>query len=820
MQLKHIIAVVGLLVIQACQPGEEKISSTQAYQAMHRAVDSIYLLNTDRAASLRYMDSVLPTLPPLSVKDRYRMYDFKRYFWADNIPLATAYADSMLWAIRDHTADEAFTNEYATALYVKGAIFMEKGLYTEALKSYYKARQTFEASADFCQLSEYTNMLGHVFFRQAKYTEARQYFLLSLGELSQCAPSHNTFIGTQLRLNAIGTCYTRSGLPDSGLYYFTRTLSFLDKEEARYTNIPSHRGFVEIARGVVYGNMGDAFLLKGDSAQAETLYRQSIRINTRDRNDFKDAQLTQIKLANLYLSQQKFLQAKQVMHQFETAARSHPYNLQVAEKWLHLQWKYYDKTGQTGKAYQYLRSYLHLRDSLSPGRQLSEVNIVREYEHIQDENELRALENKDSLKTWYLVVTVFFAMMSIAAALVVGRNWKRTKRNEQELIRAKNMAEEAARAKQQFLSNMSHEIRTPLNAIIGITYLLMQENPAPEQKANLDTLRFSGENLLAIINDILDYSKIEAGKITFEYIDFNLKQLIHNLHQVHQLKAEAKGLSLFVKTDPSLPGIVIGDPVRLAQVLNNLLSNAVKFTQAGMVQLEANVEQSTGQEVSIRFAVADTGIGIREEQKDIIFESFTQAATDTSRHFGGTGLGLAITKRTLELQGSRVTVESEPGAGSVFSFKLRFNISQKMQELHIPYDSSAVEFDLLPGYRILVVDDSEINILVVKKFLHKWGLVVDHTNNGPEAVEKTKTFSYDIILMDLQMPGMDGYETSRIIRSLPGEQHRKIPIIALSADVMTETRERAAREGMNDYVSKPFDPNELYSKIAKHLNRG
>jgi signal transduction histidine kinase/ActR/RegA family two-component response regulator len=821
MRSKTLIIALTFLTISACNFGsDEKTASTEAYEQMHRKVDSIYLLDRDRDASLRYMDSVLSTLPPLSIKDKYRMYDFKRYFWANNTSLPSAYADSMLWVIRDHISDREFINEYANALYVKGAILMEKGVYSEALKYYYNARQAIGVNEDFCLLSGYTIMLGQVYYRQEKYRDALQYFLLSLQELSNCSPSHSKFIETQLRLNSIGICYTRSGLPDSGLYYFNSTLNYLKQEENKYPDNPSHKGFVEIARGVVYGNMGDAYLLKGDTPLAENLYRESIQINTKKKNDFRDAQLTQIKLAYLYLSESKFPQAQQVIRQFESSFANLPYDLQIAEKWHQLQWQYYDKTQQIAKAYQYMQSYLHLKDSLYPGKQISEVDIAHEYERIQHESDIKLLESKDALKTTSLIVTIFFAIMSILIALLIGRNWKRAKRNELELIRAKNMAEDAANAKQQFLSNMSHEIRTPLNAIIGMTYLLLQENPTAEQKTNLNTLKFSGENLLAIINDILDYSKIEAGKIAFENIDFSLKQLINNLEQAHHLKAEEKGLSLLVGIDSSVPDIVIGDPGRLAQILNNLLSNAIKFTQAGMVRIDVKADPESSQDLNIRFMVTDTGIGIKSEQKDFIFDSFTQATTDTSRHFGGTGLGLAITKRLLELQGSEIIVESEPGKGSVFSFVLRFRKSITAQkDLHLPYDGSAMEFEPLPGYRVLIVDDSDINILVARKFLSKWSLIVDHANSGQEAIEKIRKLSYDLILMDLQMPGMDGYETSMMIRSLPDDKYKQVPIIALSADVMMETRERVTREGMNDYVSKPFNPNELYSKIAKYLHK-
>jgi signal transduction histidine kinase/CheY-like chemotaxis protein len=662
-------------------------------------------------------------------------------------------------------------------------------------------------------------MLGLVYYRQEKYGQALQYFLQSRDELSHCPWSHANFIDIQQRLNAIGICYTRLGAPDSGLHYFRATLDYLALHEDSFPTVMFHKDFVEIARGVVYGNMGDAFLLQKDTAQAEQHYLRSISINSRKNNDLRDAQLTRIKLANLYVAGQRFSEAQNTIARFEKDYPVTEPDQELAKKWHHLLWQYYDRTGQTAKAYTYLQSYLLLRDSPIQGRQISDLDIAREYEHLQHEYDLQLLKNKDALKTNYLIGALCFAVMSIIIALLIGRNWSRSRRNEQELLKAKNMAEEAARAKQQFLSNMSHEIRTPLNAIIGMTYLLLQENPAPGQKLNLDTLKFSGENLLAIINDILDYSKIEAGKIAFENIDFSLRQLIHNVELTHQLNAKEKGLALLVVMDPSVPDRVTGDPVRLAQVLNNLLSNAVKFTHAGMVKLQVASAPEHLNESTVTFRVQDTGIGIRQEQRELIFESFTQATTDTSRNFGGTGLGLAITKRLLELQGSSIRLESEPGKGSVFSFDLNFKLAPDSSPVaqHVA-DGSVADFEPLPGYKVLVVDDSEINLMVARKFLDKWGLSVDYSNSGEEAIQRFTHRAYDIVLMDLQMPGLDGYETSRRIRSLPA-QHRQVPIIALSADVMMETRERVIEEGMDDFISKPFDPNELYGKMVKHLGR-
>lgn len=389
------------------------------------------------------------------------------------------------------------------------------------------------------------------------------------------------------------------------------------------------------------------------------------------------------------------------------------------------------------------------------------------------------------------------------------------KEAEAALLKAKLIAEEAALAKQQFLSNMSHEIRTPMNAVIGMTYLLMQEDPKPEQEENLKTLKFSGDNLLSLINDILDYSKIESGKIVFEEIDFHLADLVNSIKHTHRMAAEEKGLQLKITIDPQLPSNVVGDPVRLTQILNNLISNALKFTHNGAVTVDIRQNTLDNNQILVDFCVKDTGIGIDPTQMDVIFESFTQASADTTRRFGGTGLGLAITKKLLQLQGSDICVDSKPGKGSEFSFSLHFKRGNKLPPQH--FKSTSLDYKSLSGYRVLLVEDNGINVMVASKFMGKWDLEVDCALTGTEAVQKVQQQAYDIILMDLQMPEMSGYDASRAIRLLPEERFRKVPIIALTASALAEIKEKVLSAGMNDYISKPFNPAELYTKISQHL---
>ena len=391
-------------------------------------------------------------------------------------------------------------------------------------------------------------------------------------------------------------------------------------------------------------------------------------------------------------------------------------------------------------------------------------------------------------------------------------------RNNKYLKVAKERAEAASVAKENFLSSMSHEIRTPLNAIIGITHILRQDNPREDQKENLDLVKFSGEHLLALINDILDYNKMDANKLVLDNQEFSLKDMITSIKGSHEFKVKEKGIKFKLYYDEEVPSILIGDSVRIAQVINNLVSNAIKFTQQGGVKVFVDAIDVKDQTTEVEITVEDSGIGIPKDKHKAIFERFTQAESSTTRKFGGSGLGLSITSKLLTLMKSKIALESSPGKGSRFSFRLKLPVASTQGKM-LYHESARNQEDLSAyGIHLLVVEDNEANQIVAQKFLSKWGIQVSFAENGKVALEKVTGQKYDMILMDLQMPEMDGFTATEQIRAMKGEHYKKVPILALTASVMDDIRQKAKHAGINDYITKPFLPQELYNKVVKWMD--
>lgn len=370
------------------------------------------------------------------------------------------------------------------------------------------------------------------------------------------------------------------------------------------------------------------------------------------------------------------------------------------------------------------------------------------------------------------------------------------------------IAENAVKAKQQFLSNMSHEIRTPMNAIIGFTKVVLKTELTSKQREYLSAIKISGDALIVLINDILDLAKVDAGKMTFEQTPFKMASSISAMLHLFETKIQEKNLELIKEYDSKIPDVLVGDAVRLHQIILNLVSNAVKFTTKGKIIVGVHLIEEDEEKATIEFAVTDTGIGIAENKIKHIFDDFQQATSGTSRLYGGTGLGLAIVKQLVEPQGGTIHVESEIGKGSTFSFRLSFFKTKEAAELETEF----IELDTeIKNIKVLVVEDIALNQLLMKTLLDDFGFERDIASNGKIAIEKLEQKSYDIILMDLQMPEMNGFEATEYIRN---KMNSKIPIVALTADVTTVDLAKCKAVGMNDYIAKPVDEQLLYSKIV------
>lgn len=388
-------------------------------------------------------------------------------------------------------------------------------------------------------------------------------------------------------------------------------------------------------------------------------------------------------------------------------------------------------------------------------------------------------------------------------------------RQKEELIISKKIAEDATKAKSDFLSNMTHELRTPLNGVIGLTELALNEEISDPVRELIENIVFSAHHLSEVINEILDFSKIEAGKTTFEKIWFNFPELINSTHKNLSLVARKKGLEFKLQLNEDIPETLKGDPVKLNQILNNLIGNSVKFTERGFVKLTCSQKIIDEKKVTVEFIIKDTGVGIKEDKINSIFDSFNQSDSSISRKFGGTGLGLTITKNFVELQGGSINVKSVYGIGTVFTFELSFEYDKKRKITAIT--KNAIKNKKVNA-KILVVDDVSMNQFVVSKILKIWGVDVDLASSAREAFILVKKEKYDLILMDVQMPEMSGLEATKIIRNSEDYSNiADIPIVAFTASAFEDTIKSVKDAGMNSYVTKPVQTEKLFHEIAKFL---
>lgn len=521
-------------------------------------------------------------------------------------------------------------------------------------------------------------------------------------------------------------------------------------------------------------------------------------------------------------------EAKSLINEVLTSARTHGFSKILVEVHrINSQLLIAEK--HTQLAEEELKNYLLLKDSLKQIHLKAIEQGIQAESAISDLKETIASQQNDLSKqekslffgklTGWLSIALILILSLLTLSLYKNNNL-RAKANEllkdknTELQEAKENAERASRAKAQFLSTITHELRTPMYTVTGLTHLLLEEDPKPEQREHLNSLKFSGEYLLSLINNILDLNKLEANKVEIEKVPFLLKKRIDGVLIALKKSAEAKNNTLHYEYDPTLPNEVIGDSLKISQILINLISNSIKFTENGDIWIRVQNVERDKKKVLVRFEVEDTGDGISKKKQKTIFESFSQGSLQINRKYGGTGLGLSIVKNLLELMGSKIFLESKLGEGSKFWFNIRYEIGEEVPvQPEINDIEVVVENDIFQNKSVLIVEDNKINQMITKKILDKKKMTCTVIDNGTDAVKKAREEHFDVILMDIHMPGISGIEATKMIR----EFNKTVPIIALTAITIEENLEEFYKAGFNEFIPKPFNADDFFKKINRVL---
>jgi signal transduction histidine kinase/DNA-binding NarL/FixJ family response regulator len=593
---------------------------------------------------------------------------------------------------------------------------------------------------------------------------------------------------------------------DSALYYFRRSAKLYESVDERN----------QLAG--VLGNIGSVFEQKGVLDSTLYYYRHSVYMHQAVGLNSTYAAVAYAQLGNLFLLLHHTDSAFHYLNLAQTIDEGIGAKRGLVDLYLSLA-KAYASTGNYKLAYEFLDKGTSLHDSIySVDKSRILADMEAKYQMSKNERKIASQNQQiaqDRLVNYSIIGIV---VLLCFVALIFYRNDRKLQRINKELAAAKERAEASEHLEHQFLANMSHEIRTPMNAVLGMTTLLLDTSLNQKQRDYLEAIQSSADNLLVVINDILDLSKLQAGKMEFERIPFRLREVTGHALDIMRLKAEGKGLVLSEEITESTPQVIIGDPARLSQVLMNLLSNAVKFTEHGSVQLIVSAVAAGDRKMNVRLAVRDTGIGIPREKLKSVFDSFSQADAETSRKYGGTGLGLTISRNFVELQGGHIGVTSEPGKGSEFSITIPYEVASESVIVE-PEETASLDAASLRGMQVLLVEDNEYNQIVLGDTLHNMipDVSVQIASNGREAITLLQNFPFDLVLMDVQMPEMDGIEATKYIRAHLPRGKREVPIIALTASVIKSEIDRAFSAGMNDYVPKPFKQDELFRVIAKYF---
>ncbi|WP_396150648.1 response regulator [Flavobacterium sp.] len=669
-----------------------------------------------------------------------------------------------------------------------------------------KAIEFAETNKDYQAQADAYSFLGNVYFELKKYSDAIQTYNKSISLYNKQKPSSNQ----AYTYYNLGLCFIEKKEYSKAEFYFKEAEQIYET-----IDIPEANEMINLQKGIVYH-------AKGESQLALSILN-TIVVNPDEEDHFRtkaealyqigliEAENNRYNLALNYLNKALDLSSKNK-------------NLELKAKVARTLSEVSEKMMDVNNSFKYMKQHLRIRDSIQElnskriGTEdflsFKEAERLKSIEQMDRENKEQQRANKFS-KLISILSIALISILSLLSLSLYKNNIIRSQSNKllqeknQELLLAKEKAEKASKARAEFLSTVSHELRTPLNAINGITHLLIEESPKKSQMQYLTSLKFSGDYLLTFINDILEINRVESENIEIESINVNVKQLLSDLHNSFKDLASKNNNDFELELDETIPDNLIGDPTKLSQIFINLINNALKFTKNGKVNVSAKMLKNENNISSVHFEIADTGIGIPLEKQGTIFESFSQGSVEINRKYGGTGLGLAIVKRLVNLLGGEIKLTSAEGIGSTFSFDVDFELGQQtFVEVKKQYDES-----VFANKKVLIVEDNKINQMITKKMLENKEIVCELIDNGEEAIEMIRNNGYDLVLMDVHLPGINGTIATEQIRTF----NKELPIVALTAISLNENREMLLSYGMNDVVTKPFNPDNFYKVIAQQL---
>jgi signal transduction histidine kinase/CheY-like chemotaxis protein/tetratricopeptide (TPR) repeat protein len=693
----------------------------------------------------------------------------------------------------------------STAYYIQLAKFNKK------INNYNFALEYSQKAIDYSNTKNETKnealayfSLGTTFFELNKNKDAIEAFLKSKALFNSQSPSSDQ----AFCFYNIGLCYLELENYNEAELYFNKAETIYETINIDATDI------LNLQKGIIY-------IAKGEINLAKELFQKIVAKKNPKFNIKAEAFL---QLGKIEAQSDRKNLALNYLNKALTLNNNNPE--QKAEITLALS-RIFEKQLDHNKALKYLILHNQLKDSLINSNtqklNIEDYNAFKEKERLYNIEQMSLMNESEQkinrfTKLISLLAIALISILSLLSLSLYKNNIIRKQTNlslkekNKELLVAKEKAEKASQARAEFLSTVSHELRTPLNAINGITYLLLQEEPKKNQIKYLKKLKFSGNYLLNFINEILEINRIDAEKVEIENIEFNIRELLNDINSSMSDLAHKNNNILSLEIDKNIPEILMGDPTKLSQIFINLINNALKFTKNGNVKVLANSIYTKDENIQIHFEVQDTGIGIPTEKQKTIFDIFSQGSVEINRKYGGTGLGLTIVKKTINLLGGDIELQSKVNTGSVFKFDLFFAIGQNSIQNQKPVE---IQNEILADKKVLIVEDNKINQMITKKMLQKKGMVCEIIDNGEDAVTILKNKpDFDLVLMDVHLPGINGTIATEKIR----EFDTKTPIIALTAISLNENREMLLSFGMNEVITKPFDPEIFYSKISEILS--